>query len=235
MNIDKTFIIGDVHGCYHTLVKLLEKIPQKSRIIFVGDLVDKGKYSKDVIELVLSNNYEVVLGNHEYLMYNYIKEIVIEKDHSCDWYRLKGYGGKLTVDSYKNDFRSLAIHLSWIETLPRYIQIGKYFITHGFGLPYFQRKDNSESKHPLFSNRINDDGYKDDWEDFESYDVINIFGHCVFKNVLAGDNYYGIDTGCAYGNKLSAIELGTHNIIEQKALGIDLDETILEKKGNLLC
>jgi len=33
------------------------------------------------------------------------------------------------------------------------------------------------------------------------------FGLCKFDEVLIGPNYYGIDTGCSYKNKLTAIEL----------------------------
>ena len=40
-------------------------------------------------------------------------------------------------------------------------------------------------------------------------EVINIFGHCVFDEVVSGDNFYGIDTGCSYGKKLTALQLGT--------------------------
>lgn len=228
------YVIGDVHGCYHTLLALMGKIPQNSRVIFVGDLVDKGKYSKEIVEFVIQNNYEVILGNHEYLMYNYIREVLFKNNFSSSWYKNKGYGGDLTTQSYKNHLDILIKHLSWIELLPRYIEIDNYFITHGFGLPYYKRKDEPSSKHPLFSNRIDDNCYKHDWEDYENYDVINIFGHCVFKDVLVGKNYYGIDTGCVYGNKLTAIQLGSMRVIEQKVLDIDLERSIIEKKEKLL-
>ena len=51
--------------------------------------------------------------------------------------------------------------------------------------------------------------YKKDWdEDWENHEVINIFGHTDYENVKVGKNYFGIDTGCAYGRKLTAFELG---------------------------
>lgn len=230
IGVNKIYVLGDVHGCYHTLLKLLEKISSHSRIIFVGDLVDKGKYSKEVIELIIENNYEVILGNHEYLMFNNIREAIIDKDYTSDWARMKGYGGSLTIKNYENDLELLSKHLMWIEKLPRYLIVKNYFITHGFGLPYYNRRDKAESKYPLFSNRINDDSYNEDWEDYSNYKMINIFGHCVFDDVLCGKNYYGIDTGCAYGNKLTAIELGTMNLIQQDALVIDLCNNIKLKR-----
>ena len=52
---------------------------------------------------------------------------------------------------------------------------------------------------------------KKEWRD---YDVINIFGHTHYDEVEIGKNYYGIDTGCVYGGKLTAIELSTMKIID---------------------
>ncbi len=43
----QVYIIGDVHGCYTTLMQLIEQLPnkEKSHLIFVGDLIDRGKDS----------------------------------------------------------------------------------------------------------------------------------------------------------------------------------------------
>jgi len=55
------------------------------------------------------------------------------------------------------------------------------------------------------------------WEkNWKEYDLINIFGHEDFEEVEVKDNYYGIDTGCVYGRKLTAIELPTMQIIDVK-------------------
>ena len=37
------YIIGDVHGCYDTLMALIAKLPEDAEIVFVGDLIDRGK------------------------------------------------------------------------------------------------------------------------------------------------------------------------------------------------
>jgi serine/threonine protein phosphatase 1 len=67
------YIISDVHGCYKTLLALIEQFPNKqnSKIVFVGDLIDKGINSCDVIEFVKNNNYDCVLGNHDEMMILY--------------------------------------------------------------------------------------------------------------------------------------------------------------------
>ena len=211
----ETFVIGDVHGCYYTLMNLVDKLPKKSNLIFVGDLCDKGKYSKDVIEFVIQNNHLCVKGNHEYLMQIYIKKAILQNDMSSKWVSRRGWGGKQTIENYRDDLHLLDKHLEWVESLPLYLEIDNFFITHGFGLPYYKRKHLKYS-HSLFVNRIYDTTFVKDWEDFKTYEVINIFGHCNFCEVLRGKNYVCIDTGCCYGNKLTAVNLETLDTVEQE-------------------
>lgn len=76
-----TYVIGDVQGCYDELQLLLEKIhfdKQKDKLIFAGDIINKGPKSLETINFIMSlgNNAEMVLGNHEILFlavsYNYL-------------------------------------------------------------------------------------------------------------------------------------------------------------------
>ncbi len=65
-----TYLIGDVHGCYHELQTLLKKIHFNSstdNIIFVGDLINRGPKSLDVLRFVrdLNLSAQTVLGNHD--------------------------------------------------------------------------------------------------------------------------------------------------------------------------
>ena len=72
------YIIGDVHGCYKTLLALINKLPNKfdSKICFVGDLIDRGSNSKEIIKLIRDNNYDCVLGNHESYMIDSLEKII---------------------------------------------------------------------------------------------------------------------------------------------------------------
>ncbi len=47
------WVIGDVHGEYKKLRSLLVKIPKDENICFVGDLIDKGEKSAEVVNLVI--------------------------------------------------------------------------------------------------------------------------------------------------------------------------------------
>lgn len=207
-NLTNTFVIGDVHGCYYTLLNLLKQLPSHAQIIFVGDLCDKGNYSKDVIELVIENSYQCVKGNHEHLFEKYILDAVEKNIHSA-WSSDKRYGGVETIKSYNNDIELIKKHLSWIQTLPMYIEIEKYFITHGFALEYYEHRDNQNYYNDFLLNRY----YKGD--SVKKSPVINIFGHCGYDEVVSSDNFFCIDTSCSYGKKLTAIELQSHKIYEE--------------------
>ena len=64
-----TYVIGDVHGCFDELKKLLKKIsfnPSKDSIIFTGDLVNRGNQSLEVLEFCMKEkSIDTVLGNHD--------------------------------------------------------------------------------------------------------------------------------------------------------------------------
>lgn len=64
------YIIGDVHGCYDELTALFDKIrfrPKKDKVIFVGDLVNRGPDSLKVLRFVreLGDSAQMTLGNHD--------------------------------------------------------------------------------------------------------------------------------------------------------------------------
>jgi serine/threonine protein phosphatase 1 len=68
--MDQLFVIGDIHGEYDRLQQLLTRWnPDSQKLIFLGDYLDRGKRSCEVIQLVskLHNEYgaEAIGGNHE--------------------------------------------------------------------------------------------------------------------------------------------------------------------------
>jgi len=220
---NNTYIIGDVHGCYHTLQNLIAKLPQNADLIFVGDLCDKGKYSKEVIEFVISNDYACVKGNHEYLMEKYLHDAVHNDSHS-PWSNDYRYGGIVTYESYLDDHETMERHLAWITDLPIYIQRDKYFITHGFALPFYEHRNDKAFYKNFLLHR-----YEKGME-VESSEVVNIFGHCKFEEVVSGRNFYGIDTGCSYGNKLTALQLGSMQLIQEHMDPRDSSYEIVEMR-----
>lgn len=214
-NIDKsnTYVIGDIHGCYYSLIDLIEKLPINANIIFTGDLIDKGLNSLKVVEFIKNNNYLCVLGNHEEFLLNNIYDVINNKLKTT-WNTNEKYGGQKTIECYKYEEKTLKQHYKWIKELPLFIEIDNLIISHAFVLPYYNRRFEEKYRLAILNNRINSE-HKKFWEEnFEDYNVINIFGHDRNKDVIQGKNYFGIDTGLVYGNKLTAMKLSDFSITQ---------------------
>jgi serine/threonine protein phosphatase 1 len=210
-------IIGDVHGCYDTLMALIAKLPVGEQICFTGDLIDRGKYTKEVVEFVKSNNYDCVMGNHEDMMCNRDKF-----DTRNMWLN---NGGEQTLSSYKFCDDLFESHCKWLEQLP----IAKY---------YPDIKD--ENGNALLVSHANvgaidvnclDDLFKNGmfkqmalWNRPFKVEVpegvFNVFGHTPNKEPIVKDNYANIDTGCCFNrdgyNKLTALMFPEMEIIQQE-------------------
>jgi len=79
-------IIGDVAGQYDALLLLLDQMPE-GEPISVGDMIDRGPKSREVVEYFRANG-RAVMGNHEHMFINYIK-------------RREGYGYLYPAGCYK--------------------------------------------------------------------------------------------------------------------------------------
>lgn len=87
-----TYAIGDIQGCYHSLLKLLEHIQFGARdtLWFTGDLVNRGSHSLETLrfvrELNLAGRALTVLGNHDLGMLAILRgaESFIEEQHTFD-------------------------------------------------------------------------------------------------------------------------------------------------------
>lgn len=234
------YIISDVHGCAKTLQALINQLPdkEKSHIIFVGDLVDRGMNSAQVIEFVKHGGYACIRGNHEqYMLDAHRQDMSSRYIHVGKW---KSNGGEDTLKSYFGGYKSLLEYdLDWIESLPNYLEYDiadkngrTLFITHGFGLPYWKNKDEPEVREDFQMNRLaNEDscafnriGEKNNYKDIS---VFNVFGHDVQKTPRITTVYAAIDTGCVYGRAhkskqaycLSALEWPSKKIYTQPYIG----------------
>lgn len=191
----RTIAIGDIHGCYYTLLKLLEKVAynkETDKLIFVGDYIDRGKNSYEVVNYLINLQKEVgkencvcLLGNHEYMAYT---------DEDL-W---KDNGGTYTIKSYYRNNVPRTIHFWWFKQLPILHTTDDFLFCHA-GLPHTVTQDNT----------LDDILWDRDWIDIktEPNEKTVIFGHTPSTN-LAYKTLNGnicIDTGCVFGYQLCAM------------------------------
>lgn len=77
----RQLLIGDIHGCYFTFLRLLEKIELKKndQLIILGDIINKGPNAKGVIDKIIELRKEgytifVIRGNNESLLLKVLKK-----------------------------------------------------------------------------------------------------------------------------------------------------------------
>lgn len=135
-----TNVIADVAGQYKALVQLIHKMPEGD-FVFLGDLVDRGPDSKRVLDLVMKNNYQCVLGNHEHMMLDYMTRGRFYGGDTWLW-----NGGTATLRSFEPDLAPHATqipekYLKWLANLPKYLEIDNCLISHAFARRFSNVED----------------------------------------------------------------------------------------------
>ena len=216
-----TYAIGDLHGCFYTFVSLLKKIPDEKHIILLGDILEKGenniKTLKYIINLVKTNPYvHLIIGNHELRLMGHIINAIYKTDDNIDnlWFQKSYENDDVEILSY---FKQ---HPNEIEDVVRfffeygsyYININdKFFITHGYGLPYYDQKDEDEVKRDIIRNRYFDMPLSNN---VIEKNILNILGHIKGTFVKASENFIDIDTGAYTDNQLTAINLKMLKLVQ---------------------
>lgn len=95
------WFIGDIHGGIRLLESLLEHVLrfQPEQIVFLGDYIDRGPYSKEVVDLILGMEVPVtcLMGNHEMMMLNALEDLGYGNSPIELWYY---NGGEATLQSF---------------------------------------------------------------------------------------------------------------------------------------
>lgn len=200
-------VIGDVHGCYKTLMALIDKLPEKHNLCFVGDLIDRGADSKKVVDFIIENNHKCVLGNHEDFLIHSFNDTSKNAYVYINWI---SNGGDTTLKSYSNDIEKLC---EWVKTLPLFIEYSgqnkKFIISHSYCGEYWLNKDTYTEQ--FRQETLWGRSFKGDLDG-----AVNIIGHTPVQFVVSRKDYIIIDTGCVFGHSLSAIDLDTGMIYQQK-------------------
>ena len=226
--MEQIYIIGDVHGCYKSLLALIEQFPNKqnSKIVFVGDLIDRGINSYEVIEFVKNNNYDCVMGSHEKALLQY-SEFGVSEDLK-KWYE-KG-GGKETINSYssKEKFNE---HIEYLKSLPLYLEYQDYrtaddrylVVSHSAVADSWNLRLslNVEDKQ-IFEQYCLYKRYKK----FDNKDIFNIYGHAVRSEVKLTSFDCNVDLGCCYKCSDDAVPIPRLCALEFPSTKIFIQENI---------
>lgn len=125
----RRIFIGDVHGCYDGLMLLLNVISPQSddQVYFLGDLINRGYKSAQVVDFVRKSPYYCVLGNHEQMLLDYFQDKPVIKKTI----EKAAFTYKETINSYLQlDISLLPVHLEWFSNLPVYLDLGDIWAVH---------------------------------------------------------------------------------------------------------
>lgn len=199
-----TIIIGDVHGCAAELAELLERVgpSQADELCFVGDLVARGPDSRGVLRMVRELGARAVRGNHE------------ERLLAARAARRKGEQGPRLGASHLSVFEALTEE-DWaqLESLPLKIDLDQHSlsIVHAGVVPGVSW-ENQDPRMVTHLRSIGDDGTPSDrhgrlWGSLYQGPPHIVFGHNARLDVQLHAYATGLDTGCVYGGKLTALVL----------------------------
>ena len=219
----RVYAIGDIHGRLDLLSRLVRQIEHDSgnaghqayRVVILGDFIDRGPGSKKIIELFKrlsrEENFHVLQGNHEAIMVD-----AYNGNHDAMSLWLE-HGGLATLASLGVDittvdtsdtltllrsFREVcpASMITWLASLPRSVQIGRYTFVHA-GIRPGVDLDKQQANDQLW---IREEFTESDAD----HGAIIVHGHTIYEDgVCFRKNRIGVDTGAYRTNRLSAVAL----------------------------
>ncbi|HXW83849.1 MAG TPA: metallophosphoesterase family protein [Candidatus Binataceae bacterium] len=212
----RLFAIGDIHGCPDELDAVLKAIApvEGDTVVFVGDYVDRGPSSRDVVELALelrNSRAECVYlkGNHEDMMLGFLGLL----GHYGESFLFNG--GIATLESYGVREETLmeaaqhlpARHLEFLSQLATSYHRPPYLFVHA-GISPLRQLEEQDPEDMLWIR-----------QEFifnpHRVDATVVFGHTPMRGVMIDLPYkLGIDTGLVYGGKLTCVEF-TEGVLYQ--------------------
>lgn len=210
--------VGDIHGRIDLLDRLLADIHDTDPdpfVVFVGDYVDRGEHSRDVLERLRTYMNErpgrtvALAGNHESMLLGFIDN---PDDRAAKWLR---YGGMQTLASFgiggltENSRGDSLVRahaefvaafpaetLDWLRALPHHWESGNVHVVHAGADPgkdmAAQRRSTLMWGHPECGRIAREDGQ---WL---------VVGHTVVDTPTADNGVVSIDTGACFTGRLTA-------------------------------
>ncbi len=231
----RAYVVGDVHGRLDLLEQLLAKIHSelqrrpvaKSLLVFVGDLIDRGPSSAQVVERLRTYRREAIqpiflLGNHEEVL---LRILGGDAQLITKW---RWFGGAECLQSYGvdpeqlthlSDEQALAVvrdaipakHVKFLESFVDSCRFGDYLFVHAGIRPGLELEQQSQSD----LRWIREPFLYDDCD----HGFVVVHGHTISPQVEERPNRIGIDTGAYRTGVLTAlaIEGGDRWLIDTRA------------------
>ncbi len=204
----KTLVIGDIHGCFTELQELLDKagIADDDRIIALGDIVDRGPYSPQVLEFFCNSTSRLsLMGNHE-------RKHVRGARHEV---RL-ALSQIISRDQFGASYPQV---LTWMGAFPLFVDLPDAVLVHGFLEPCIVLE---EQRDVVLCGTMSGDQYLQrryvqPW--YALYDGVKpvIVGH--YDHLRNGqpfmyrDRVFCLDTSCVHGGTLTGLLLPEFKIV----------------------
>lgn len=217
------YAIGDVHGCLDHLLALEESIVADAAniagerwIVMLGDVVDRGERSAQVLDHLLGPppaglRRFSLMGNHEVMMLDFIRR----PSPASAWLE---FGGRETLLSYGVPLEALMYgrfgarearqivdtyipgdHIEFLEELPVLLETPSTLLVHAGirpGVSIAQQAD---------ADLV---GFRDNFEaTYAEYGKVVVHGHTIREEPLVTSNRIAIDTGAYFTGRLTAIRL----------------------------
>lgn len=216
-------LIGDVHGCYGELTTLLMRLgyllendgalaiarhPEGRKLVFLGDLVDRGPAIVEVLRLVMGSvragTAYCVLGNHDFKLARLLRGKQTSVTH----------GLQASIDQIAHaepDFAARVVE--FVAALPNHLILdqGRLVAVHGAIKPTYIGRDSGRVQ--AFALYGDTTGEKDerglpirlDWSIYHDASCAVVYGHTPVSEPIWKNETLCIDTGCVYGGALTAL------------------------------
>jgi serine/threonine protein phosphatase 1 len=205
--LKKLFAIGDIHGCSDKMDEMMSRInisPERDTLVLIGDYIDRGPDSKGVINSIIGIKKKIkhvicLLGNHEQMLLDYHLHKKNEEQFFMN-------GGNITAFSYglvkKGAVTRIDIpqaHIDFFSSLHLFYETEKFIFVHAGLKPGVVLAQQKQRDLLWIREEFINSG--------ENLEKTVVFGHTPFARPLVEKDRIGIDTGAAFGGKLTCVEL----------------------------
>ncbi|KAK4530295.1 hypothetical protein CCYA_CCYA04G1152 [Cyanidiococcus yangmingshanensis] len=215
-NHPRVIAIGDIHGCIAELQDLLRVCDYRpgDEVVLLGDLVAKGPDSQAVVQMAREIGARAVRGNHDHEVIRCREAMLRGHDPSyasVDHMRIARQLGQLEHDWMRSwpwyirsdDLQTVFVHAGFLPCVPLEEQLPRYMMN----LRSVLEDGTPSARHVSGMSwaRL----WKGPWR--------VVYGHDAFMGLQVWEKCIGIDTGCVYGGRLTALLLPENRLVSVPA------------------